>query len=101
VIDQSGSMQGDKLEFAKKAAIMIVENLIEGDVLHVVTYSDNATTIFTGGNYKTKREIISAIESVNATSTKPFFFRKQIINRNDRQHKFVRWIRTRIFNSTK
>jgi Ca-activated chloride channel family protein len=68
VIDQSGSMDGDKLEFAKKAATMIVENLIEGDVLHVVTYSDDTTTIFSGGNHKMKAELIAAINGIRATS---------------------------------
>lgn len=68
MIDQSGSMDGDKLDFAKKAATMIVENLIEGDVLHVVTYSDNATTIFSGGNHKMKAELSAAINGIVATS---------------------------------
>lgn len=45
VIDKSGSMQGERIDQAKEAALMAVERLGERDVLGVVTYSDDASVL--------------------------------------------------------
>lgn len=41
VLDRSGSMQGDKIAFAKKAASFVVDQLNSGDILSLVNYDDN------------------------------------------------------------
>ncbi len=42
VIDQSGSMKGERIEQAKEAALMAVERLGDEDVLGIVSYSSRA-----------------------------------------------------------
>jgi Ca-activated chloride channel family protein len=44
VIDRSGSMQGDKLQYALKAAKMLVQNLHVGDHFALVDYDDQIST---------------------------------------------------------
>ena len=45
VIDRSGSMNGEKIEQAKEAAIMAVERLGRDDLVSVITYSDTAEVL--------------------------------------------------------
>jgi Ca-activated chloride channel homolog len=45
VIDRSGSMAGERLDYAKSAAIGIVERLGEGDRVALVQYDDNAQVV--------------------------------------------------------
>ena len=40
VLDRSGSMHGQKIEQAKLAMIGIVNNMIEGDIIHLIQYDD-------------------------------------------------------------
>jgi len=40
VLDRSGSMQGDKILYAKKAVDFVVDNLNSSDVLSIVNYDD-------------------------------------------------------------
>jgi Ca-activated chloride channel homolog len=42
VIDLSGSMRGDKLGYAKKSVLKLIEHLQPGDVAGLVTFSDNS-----------------------------------------------------------
>ena len=41
VIDRSGSMQGDKIEQARAAALQVVEGLEEGEAFNIIDYSDS------------------------------------------------------------
>lgn len=42
VLDRSGSMAGDKIEQAKLAMLGIVDNMIDGDIIHLIQYDYTA-----------------------------------------------------------
>jgi len=50
VLDRSGSMGGQKLDFAKRAVSKLVKHLGPEDTLHFITYSNQATVIFRDGD---------------------------------------------------
>ncbi|MGB0084421.1 MAG: VWA domain-containing protein [Rhodomicrobiaceae bacterium] len=66
VIDQSGSMEGERIDQAKEAALMAVERLGDQDVLGVVSYSDNATVLAPAARLRDTEEIRSAIRRLRA-----------------------------------
>jgi len=66
VIDRSGSMQGEKIEFAKKAANFVVNNLGERDTVSVVQYDNEVDIVSPAGNVKNKTSLFSKIESITA-----------------------------------
>jgi Ca-activated chloride channel family protein len=66
VIDKSGSMQGQRIEQAKEAALMAVERLGERDVLGVVAYSDAATVLWPAGRVRDAGELRSDIRRLRA-----------------------------------
>jgi Ca-activated chloride channel family protein len=41
VIDRSGSMQGEKIEQARAAALQVVEGLVDGEAFNIIDYSDS------------------------------------------------------------
>jgi Ca-activated chloride channel family protein len=57
-----------KLDKAKKAAIKAVEELKDGDILSIVTFSDRVSKVLNATiiSKKNKKEIISKINSINA-----------------------------------
>jgi Ca-activated chloride channel family protein len=64
VIDRSGSMQGQKLETAKKSCIDIYKRLNEDDLLTVVVFDDDAQSVV---NPKTsKDEVIQKLTAINS-----------------------------------
>jgi len=66
VIDQSGSMQGDRIDQAKEAALMASERLGEDDVLGIVSYSDNAYVRVPAGELHNASAIRNAIRELEA-----------------------------------
>jgi Ca-activated chloride channel family protein len=64
VIDRSGSMGGDKLENALKAARFLVEQLQQSDYLSIVTYDDGVTVPIVSTQVTDKSRIISAINHI-------------------------------------
>ena len=40
VIDRSGSMQGEKIEQARSAALQVLEGLEDGEAFNIIDYSD-------------------------------------------------------------
>jgi len=46
VIDMSSSMDGDKLEYAKKSVIKLIEHLRPGDFCGVISFADEVHTLF-------------------------------------------------------
>lgn len=45
VIDTSGSMRGDKIDHARDSTHALVDQLVEGDVISIITYDTRTTTI--------------------------------------------------------
>ncbi|MBI9050775.1 MAG: VWA domain-containing protein [Anaerolineaceae bacterium] len=59
VLDRSGSMQGEKLQFVKKAAAHVIELLSEKDRVSVVTY-DNEVMVLSPTTYMSDENKIKA-----------------------------------------
>lgn len=73
VIDHSGSMQGDKLTYVKKAAQHVIDLLSEKDSVAVVEYDDTInlllpSTLMTKENQATTKQIIASIRSGGSTN---------------------------------
>lgn len=65
-IDLSGSMQGDKLAYAKQSVLKLIEHLAEGDVAGLVTFDNHAQVVVTPakvtGDFKAK--LSAAVEKL-------------------------------------
>lgn len=66
VIDQSGSMKGERIAQAKEAALMAAERLGDADVMGVVTYSDNATVLSPAARLRDTERVRAAIRNIQA-----------------------------------
>lgn len=64
VIDRSGSMAGDKIAFAKKAAQFVVDNLITEDRVSIVQYDDEIDVVSPSGPVENKAELRRRIEAM-------------------------------------
>lgn len=71
VIDRSGSMSGDRIETAKRAAQEVVERLGNRDVVSVVAFDDKLVTIARGVqlDQRGKREALHAIGGLQSGGT--------------------------------
>lgn len=68
-IDRSGSMEGEKLAFAKRAAHHAVELLQAGDRFSVLAFSDEVEAIAMGGGAEEKESLHLAIEAIDASGS--------------------------------
>jgi Ca-activated chloride channel homolog len=59
VIDKSGSMQGDKIEQARKAAVEAVDRLRDSDIISIVTY-DSSVNVIVPATKASDRQAIKA-----------------------------------------
>lgn len=66
VLDRSGSMQGDKLAYAKQAAIYAVQNLLPEDRVAVVMYDDKVEVLVPNSPASHRQAIIERIQSIQA-----------------------------------
>ena len=64
VIDRSGSMQGEKMEFARKAAKDIIDKLAIEDFISIVAYDDEVEIILPSVHPLKKNEIKSKIDEI-------------------------------------
>jgi Ca-activated chloride channel homolog len=64
VLDRSGSMQGDKIEKAREAALVALDMLDSRDVLSVVVYDDTVTVLVPATPLENKTRIARAIRSI-------------------------------------
>jgi Ca-activated chloride channel family protein len=70
VLDQSTSMQGERLQRAKDAASYIIDRLSEDDIFSLVAFSDKAETVLPGRQRPDKaraKSVVSAIGSRGGT----------------------------------
>ena len=73
VMDQSGSMNGIKINQAKKAAIEALTRLGVQDIFSVVVYDTNIHTIVPAQNAKNTQEIIRTIQQIRAGGSTALF----------------------------
>lgn len=69
VIDRSGSMQGDKLANAKKAAIYMIQQLKPEDYISIVAYDDQVTVLQHSVGVNDKAALISKINSIQTSGS--------------------------------
>ncbi|MBF2057770.1 MAG: VWA domain-containing protein [Cyanobacterium sp. T60_A2020_053] len=69
VIDRSGSMGGDKISYARAAAIYAVQQLGESDRLSVTIYDDEVEVIIPSQQAKDKQQIINRIKRITPGGT--------------------------------
>jgi Ca-activated chloride channel family protein len=60
VIDRSGSMQGEKIEQARAAALQVVEGLAEGEAFNIIDYSDSVARFAERPVIKNEETIVQA-----------------------------------------
>lgn len=73
VIDKSGSMQGDKIQKAKEAAILAVNMLGRNDILSVILYSDLVNVLVPATKVSDKENIIQNIRQIRADGSTAIF----------------------------
>jgi len=73
VLDQSGSMGGNKIKQAKSAAIEALTRLGLEDVFSVVVYDNNVHTIVPAQNARNIQGIIQTIKQINAGGSTALF----------------------------
>ncbi len=73
VLDQSGSMGGNKIEQAKAAAIEALTRLGLQDIFSVVVYDSNVNTIIPAQNAKDIQGIIRRIQQIRAGGSTALF----------------------------
>jgi len=76
VIDKSGSMQGEKMEAAKRAAKAAVERLRKDDIVSIIAYDTTVSIVQPAiriGDVKTTQPILAAIDLVNAGGSTALF----------------------------
>jgi len=73
VLDQSGSMNGVKIEQAKAAAIEALTRLGVQDIFSVVVYDTNVNTIVPAQNAKNIQAMIDTIQSIRAGGSTALF----------------------------
>ncbi len=67
LVDVSGSMSSpDKLDLAKRALRILVDNLKDGDTVALVTYAGSTRVVLEPTDLSRKAEIVSAIEELSS-----------------------------------
>lgn len=69
VIDHSGSMAGEKLDYTRQAAQFLVQNLSTRDILSIVLYNNRVETLVTPAPVQHKDAINQRIDDVKASGT--------------------------------
>jgi Ca-activated chloride channel family protein len=73
VIDKSGSMQGDKIAQARRAAISAVERLSSEDIVSIVTYDDNVDVLVPATKVSDPELIKQKINSIDSSGSTALF----------------------------
>lgn len=69
VIDRSGSMAGNKLDYTLEAAQFLVQNLGKNDILSIVLYNDKVVTFLPPETVTRKDVITQRINTIKASGT--------------------------------
>lgn len=69
VVDRSGSMQGDKIAYAKKAAQFVCQNLNADDCVSVVQYDDVVDVVSASQPAQDQPGLLKKIETIAARNT--------------------------------
>ena len=64
VLDRSTSMQGEKMDVVKSAAIQVLRNLRPQDILSVVTFSDRAEVVIPASFYQERSRLEAKIQMI-------------------------------------
>lgn len=73
VLDESGSMQGEKIEKAKEAALLAVDLLNADDILSVISYDSTVKILVPATRVDDKKAIRKAIKAMNANGKTALF----------------------------
>lgn len=73
VLDKSGSMRGEKIQYAREAAIMAIQRLDERDVVSVVSYDSRVQVVVPATQVRDQRAIYNAIRDVRADGNTALF----------------------------
>lgn len=73
VIDRSGSMSGQKIEDAKNAAIYVIRQLQNNDIVSVVTYSDSVEVLIPATKVSNKNDLINRIRQIRSNGNTALF----------------------------
>lgn len=73
VLDRSGSMQGDKIEQARNAAIDAVRLLNDDDILSIVTYDSSVNVLVPATKLSDRESVIAAIRGIEAAGNTALF----------------------------
>ena len=65
VLDRSTSMQGEKMDVVKAAAIQVLRNLRPQDILSVVTFSDRAEVVIPASFYQERTRLEAKIQMIH------------------------------------
>lgn len=73
VLDRSGSMQGEKMQRAKEAALLAVDLLNENDILSIIGYDTRVSVLVPATKIKDKQHIKSMINQIRADGSTALF----------------------------
>ncbi|MDI3324132.1 VWA domain-containing protein [Pontibacterium granulatum] len=73
VLDKSGSMQGEKIQQAREAAVMAIQRLNENDIVSVVSYDSRVQVVVPATRVSDKHQIARAIRNIHANGNTALF----------------------------
>ena len=73
VLDRSGSMQGRKIEEAKRAAIAAIDRLRRDDIVSIVTYQTTVDVVVPATKLHDRGAVRAAIQSIHASGKTALF----------------------------
>eukprot|EP01084_Bolivina_argentea_P151286 264088_1 len=107
VLDRSGSMAGDKIRQAKLAMIGIIDNMIEGDIIHIIQYDHAVQLLIENGDKQSQSKIIRTIDMINPGGATNLFgglstaydvLKKSINNRKNKENDVISHSRIFLFS---
>ena len=73
VLDRSTSMQGEKMDMVKAAAIQLLRNLRPQDVLSVVSFSDRAEVVIPAAFYQERSRLEAQVQMIHPSGATEIF----------------------------